>query len=230
MSNKPKVPVVVIIAAVLLIVFGGLSVIGGLCGGGQVGMAAMKAEPAGKIQPGDVIAIQQFFIKEIPGYLPVILTLTFFDMAVGLGQLLCAVGLFKLMPMARLAAILLSVGKLLLSFAGHIYSVIFVFPAQARFVQLNPALPAGQQAPFDQGAATTVVTVVIMVLAIVFQIVIAGTIVFLLCTKSSRDAFAGKSPEPPEDADEKKPRRRYEGYDDDDQPPPPPNTGITDRS
>jgi hypothetical protein len=235
MSDKQKTPGMIIFVGVIMIIVGCWSLVGGVCGGGGIGVAAISKEPPGaqgKVQPGDVGAVHRFFAKEVPGYFAVSLAIVGIDMLFGLGQLVAGIGLLRLNSLARSAAMLLTLGKLLLSFGSHAFQIIFVLPAQERFFQLNPPVPAGQPQPFDINMVMRSLTVVILVITVVIQIAIALTVVIVLNTKNTKAAFAGQSSES-SDEERERPRSRYEGYDDDDdQPPPsarsPGDTGITD--
>jgi hypothetical protein len=233
MSAKAKTPGMVIFVGVILIIVGSWSLIGGLCGGGSMAFIALSPEPPGpkaKGQPPDPAAPQRFIAKEVAGYYAVVFSLMAVDMLFGLGQLFAGIGLLRLSSTARMLAILLTLGKLLVSFGGHAYNLLLVLPAQARFFEANP-MPQGQGAPFDLGAITQAFTAIILVLVIVIQLIVAATILVVLNRKSTRDAFAAASQ--PSTEEDERPRSRYEGYDDDDQPPPSPrspgDTGITDR-
>ncbi|MBI2804637.1 MAG: hypothetical protein HYX68_06590 [Planctomycetes bacterium] len=225
MTQKPKRPATVIIAAVLLILFGTWSLLGGICGAG--GMAILNAMPPqkGKLPAEDPAAPARFIAKEAPGYYPVIFTLMGIDVLLGIGQLATGISLFSLSGIGRYGAMGLTLVKLMVSFAGHAYNLIVVLPLQKRFFEENP-LPQG--APFDAGAFSQGLTGVVLIITIVVQLTITGLIVWLLLSGSARAAFAAAAA-PPEEAEEK-PRSGYE--DDDDYPgstPGRPDTGITDR-
>jgi hypothetical protein len=235
MSDKRKTPGLVIFVGVMMIIVGGWSLFGGLCVGGGMAVAALRKEAPGaqgKIQPGDVGAVHRFFAKEVPGYFAVSFAIVGIDMLFGLGQLFAGIGLFRLSSLARIAAILLTLGKLLLSFGGHAYQIIFVLPAQERFFQLNPPVPAGQPQAFDINTILRSLTMVILVITVLIQIAIAMTVLIVLNTKNTKATFAGESSASSAEEQER-PRSRYEGSDDDDDPPlpkSPGDTGITDRS
>lgn len=234
MPAKVRTPGMITFVGILLIVVGGWSLLGGLCGGGGLAFAALSPDPGGpqaKAMPGDANAVHRFFAKEVPGYFAVTFLVLGIDMLFGLGQLIAGIGLFKLSPLARILAIGLTLGKLLLSLAGHLFQIIFVLPAQKKFFDLNPPLPPGQQAPFDIQTFTQSLTVVILGITVLIQLAIAFTIVLVLMTNKS--AFTAPAVSLDEGGEGS--RSRYEGYDDDDDRPRKPpkfpgDTGITDQS
>src|SRR5438067_2350475 len=90
MPQKPKTPGVVIAAAIILIIVGGFSLVGGTCGGIGMVAAAMSPQQAGPARPGDAMAPMQFFIKEIPTYLAFMMICVILDTLCGIGQLVAA--------------------------------------------------------------------------------------------------------------------------------------------
>jgi hypothetical protein len=211
MPRSPKRPGTVTVAAIILIVLGTLSLVCGVCGAGGTAVMALMPEGAAKGGPGqppDPMAPQRFIAKEVPAYYPVIFASVGLDMMIGLGQLICGIGLLRMSSLSRLLAILLTLVKLVVSLAGHAFSFLLVFPAQSRFFEQNPP-PAN--APFDAAAFGQAFGMGFVVLTIVVQLVIVAVVVLLLSLKGTRDAFASAgSPEPePEE-------RRPTGYDDDD--------------
>jgi uncharacterized membrane protein (DUF485 family) len=169
-------------------------------------------------------AQQEFIAKQAPAYYAVTFTHLGLNLLLSLGQLIAAIGLLSMKPSARTAAIVFTVIKVTLAMLEHVYSAIYVIPAQREFFDLNPP-PQG--APFDVGAFTQMLGSVVLVIAAAFQLGIAGLVIGLLLTRSAREGFdAAAAPPMPE---EEKPRSGYEGYDDDGYNPPPPETGIQDR-
>jgi hypothetical protein len=204
----------VIFVAVILFLVGGWSLLGGCCGTGYLAMlATMPEQPGGKIKGappgGDPGEMQRFMAKEAPGYYPVIFTLSGIDILFGLGQVIAGIGLLRLSSAARIMTIVLTLGKLFFSFAGHAYNVIFVTPAQAKFFEQNP-LPPG--APFDLASFTRAATWLVLGIVVVIQLALVMAIVIPLVMSNVRQAFADAANPP---SLEDGPRRRDTGYDDD---------------
>jgi hypothetical protein len=206
----------VILAAVMLMIVGGFSLIGSICGAGGIAMVAVTPEvPRAKGQPPDPLATQRFIAKEVPGYYPFVVATMTFDLLIGIGQIAAGIALLRMSSLARMAAIVLTLMKLLLSCVGHVYNGVLVMPVQAKFLEENPQVPAS----FTQS-----LTVALLAVTIIFQLAFSALILVPLLLKSTRDAFAAASRPPAEE--EERPRSRYEGYDDEDVPP---ETGITER-
>ncbi len=223
MRHAPQRPGMVLFVAIVVIIVGGLTLVGNLCGGGSMAITAMAPEaPQGKGQPPDGAAIQRFIAKEVPSYIPVSLSIMVVDLFVGIGMLAAGIGLMRMSSLSRMAAIGLTLFKLLLACLGNVYNFVLVMPAQSKFFEANP-LPQG--APFDIAAFTQGATLICLGIVIVIQLAVAAIILIGLNTAGVRAAFAAAGKPPMDDDEDDRPRSRYEGYDDDR----PPETGITDR-
>src|ERR1019366_7596602 len=153
MPAKPKRPGQVIFVAVVLIILGCWSLLGGVCGGGFTAFAAMQPDPGGPAQPGDPFAAQRFLAKEIPGYTATIFVLLFFNMLFGIGELIAGIGLLRMSSAARTLAIVLTVLKLFFSMASNAYNLVYVLPANDKFIREHLIVAqGGQPPPFDLGA------------------------------------------------------------------------------
>jgi hypothetical protein len=230
MPPKSTRPGSVTFVAIVLIILGSLSLLGGVLQIPQL-VVALSVEPAARApgQPPDEAAIHRFLAKEVPGYYAVTLVTAALSCAFGLAQLLVGIALMKLKPGARAWAIWIILAKLLFAFAGNAYQGFVVAPATKGFLAEN-IFPPGQQAPFDIGAFMGAFLLVVLVGSMVFQIAIALTLILVLMSATAKKAFSGVVEPQPDDGEEKEERRRsrHEDYDDDDDRPP--DTGITDRS
>lgn len=216
MPRPPQRPGSVLFAAIVLIIVGTLSLLCDLMGGGMIAVLAAIPAPAAKekvagkaliAEPPDPFAEMRFIAKEAPGYYVFSGVSVGLDLLLGLGQLICGIGLLRMSSSARLMAILLTVVKLLAGFGGHVYNFLYVMPAQARFHELNPPLPGMP----DMASLTQTLGMGMVVIYIVIQLAIALTIVLLLLLPGNRQAFIDAASPQPEEQE-----RRPSGYDDDD--------------
>jgi len=259
MPRKPDRPGSITFVAIVLIILGCLSLLGGLTGGPSLILAAVTADPAPrpKGQPPNGMDLQRMFAKETATYYPVTGGLLLADLLFGVGQIVCGVGLLKMNAARRVPAILVTLGKMLFSFANHAYQMLVLGPVTARFFQEAMVMPPGpqgqqQQMPFDLGMFMQAAMGIGVAITVVIQLAIFLTITLILMSAGTKAAFAAAAAPAPLDEDggkEERRRSRYEGYEDEDDgsrsppdtgitgqdlpprsPKPPPDTGITDRS
>jgi hypothetical protein len=223
-------PGVVIAAAVLLFIFGGISVLAGCCG---VVSEAMQETIQGMIpQPPAVqgkkpVNVHRLIAEEVPSKVYVLITFNSFNLILGVVKIIVGIGLLKMSSPARMLAFIVAGLTIFATIVESLYNAIVLMPAmQKAFAeQMKNAPPM----PFDFGQLMQGSSWVGTALAILVSMGIWLTVIFLLSGEKVRTAFAEASL-PPEI--EERSRSRYEGYDDDDQLPPPkspPDTGITDR-
>ncbi len=233
MPRTPQRPGTVLSAAIILIIVGTWSLLAGVCGAGSIAVLAAIPEPKEKAMPGqppDAMAPMRFVAKEVPGYYVFAGVSLGLDTLLGLGQLFCGLGLLRMSSRARTVAILLTLAKLFLSFGGQAFNFIFVFPAQARFYELNPA-PPGMP---DMASFSQTLGIGAVVFGMVIQLAIVGAILLLLLLPGTRQAFVDAALPQPEE--EPKRRSGYEDEEDDGygsssaKPKSPPETGFSDRS
>lgn len=226
---KPQRPGVVTAAAILLLVFGSLGIIGGVCGG--AGLAVMfsldKLLPPKPANQPDVfmgIRILPKLASEAPGYVPIMVGTTAFHLILSIAGIIAGIGAFKLKPSARTVGMSVAIGMIVLNLLSSVYQMAVVQPAQNRLMVQE--LGVG---PIPGGEASTVMTGVMLLFQVLFSAGIWLTVFFLLNSARSRDAFAGKWPLQNAEDDRwgERPRSPYAGYDDDGNPPGPPQTGIT---
>ena len=225
MSYTPKRPGLVTFVAVVLIILGSLSLLGGVCGGAATVFMALQPEPAAPPAPGDIMAPmaqqQHFMAKEVPAYTATQFGILFLELLFGAGQLIAGIGLLRLSPAARMLALFLTVTKLLYALAHHAYQLIFILPAASKLQQQMMAdmqKMAGPNAPppppIDIGGLTQAMGMIGVGCTFAVQLTIAIMILIVLNMQTTKDAFAGISPGGlPEDDDRL--RSRLKGYDED---------------
>ncbi len=231
MEARPNSPPSVITAAVLLLIYGGLLLVCGMCGagGGALGMAMQD-------KGGDQARIQAMMDKDAPGHQFVqwgSLALNFLVafMIIGAG-----IGVLRWSPIGRMTAYLGIVLDLLVSCGSNIYQIVFIMPVTEKFLaeaMLQQQKQGGPPPPFDIGALATGAGIFGVVLVVVVKLGFLVPAAICLNTAGARAAFSGQLKGPPSD-DDRDWGSRSSGYDDGYNPPSPPrspgDTGITDRS
>lgn len=237
MPATPKRPGTVLGAAILLLIFGTFSLLGGVCGGASILLVEtlsnlLPKPPAGpQGQQQDPMAALKQLIKEAPGYVPVTVGSSALTSLIGLLAIIAGIGILKMNPTARSLGIMVAVCFILLALVMSGYNFAFVVPISVQVADDQaknqpPGMP-------DMSGINKALVYVGSVVGFIFQVVIWGLIILLLRSQGARDAFAGKTI----DEEEKKDDRHltaYSGYDDDDPPAPSPrkpssDTGFTDR-
>lgn len=215
MHQTAKPPGSVVGAAVLLMIYGGMSMACVVCAGASF----FIDDPDGM---NDKVA------KEVPSYVAVEIASAAISIMTGLGMIVAGLGVLKLMRPARLAAYFLCVVEILQVLAHCAYSAILVIPAYNRIFALEaPNMP---ELGFNFANAMSASMWVGVSLNVIVTLVFCTAVIVLLSKATARAAFATDYFEPPPGT-----RPRYEGYEDeDDLPPPrppegPPDTGITGR-
>ena len=204
MSYQPKTPGVVMGAAILLFIYGGLTMVCGSCSG--VLLAANQNDPQG---------VKEMLAKEAPGYMIVQIGNLGVGLLFGLLMILAGVGLLQLMPIARWGTFAILAVKILQNIAISAYGAIYIFPTTQRIMAQQMQNPNQPPLPFDIGMIFSGSMRVGLVLELLIVFVYILIIIILLNLKSSRDAFSGVS-QPDPDEEEHEPRPRHSGYDDDD--------------
>ena len=240
MPATPKRPGTILGAAILLLIFGVYSLLGGICGGIFVlnpeavtealsNLLPKAPGPQGKEQ--DVFAPQRQVAKEAPAYTPVMVASSGVTSLLGLLAVIAGIGALRMKPSARSLGIFVALTEILATLIQSGYNIAFVIPITARVTaEQNQERPPGMP---DMSGFTNGALYGGAIFGILFTIVIWGIVLMLLRSKSATDAFAGKFPEDPPTSGETEPSR-YEGYEDDDRARPAPpklpgDTGITDR-
>lgn len=236
MPATPKRPGTILGAAILLLIFGVYSILGGVCGG----IVILTPDAIGNLmpkQPGvqgkaqDPLAPQRQVALEAPAYVPFALGFTGFTVLLGLLATIAGIRALKMAPAARSLGVFVAIAVILSTLVQTGYNFAYVIPITARVTaEQQKERPPGMP---DMSGVTTGAMYGGAIFGVIFNIVIWGIVIMLLRSKSATDAFAGKFPE--ELTSEQEKPSRYEGYDDDDpvrRPPPPKSpgdTGITDR-
>jgi hypothetical protein len=218
MLIEKKKPGGLLFVAIVLIILGGLALLSGVVSGGMNAIYAFQEPAPGPIRPGDGAAIQRFFAKEVPGYTAFLFVGIVLGLVFGGGQLAAGIGLLKLKLWARTLAICLTLVKVLVLFIEVGYSVALVLPAQQKFFEQNPIVPAGGPAPpFDVVMFAQVFAYILLAGMVAVQLTLAGLILIFLNTASTKAALTGQPVKSlsadDEEKGEEKPHARYEGYD-----------------
>jgi hypothetical protein len=208
---KQKRPGAVTALAIVFIVFGALGLLSGCCGFIRIGMNQASAAdrklateavgPFGRgFNPPPAPDINDYYAKYAPGYLAYqILTTAASALASG-ALLVGGIGLLNLWPWARVLALAYAGYAALSSFATVVYSLIFLAPANAKFIeevrrwQLTYRPPGrGWVYVVDDNWAYWGIplTIAVAVLTLGF----AGLIVLVLLSRSAALAFGGRPPQ-----------------------------------
>ena len=216
MSYQAKAPGAVVTASVLLTIYGALLLICGICGGAGLAMDDANA---------------QAMMKDVPGFTAMRFVAIASTLLVAITMIVCGVGLSQLMAPARIGAYLVLIYQIFFLLMHNIYQMVFVFPATERMVALQMQNQP-QPPPFNIANFITGAVWVIAVLGILFHLAFILPTLLLLSSKSSRDAFSGRSQPDLDEDRERRPRRDEYDDDDDDEdrpksrPKSPGDTGI----
>jgi hypothetical protein len=223
---KPKRPGVVLAAAIMLFVFGGIAVLG-LCGTAFPYLMAGQAQPKKVGNQPNFIDPTPILLTEEPVVTGVLTGFTIFGAILGIAKIWAGVGILQLKPTARKVGIALAILTILVTIAQSVYTALCFFPAYLRIFARENAPEIANFQGLIEGVlwGSTVIS-------IIGSIAVWLTLILLLNSRRARNAFAGISDEP--ETPEREPRPRYDGYDDeDDYPRSSPSsseeTGITDR-
>ncbi len=231
MSYAPHRPGLAIAAAVLLIIFGSLGMLGAFCGGG--GMLLQQAfQPPGGAgeEQGFVGPVDPQVAKEVPSA-PAVETSAFvLNLLLSVAMIVAGVGILRIQPRARVLAMVVAVADILVTVAHTAYSVMLILPVENRLLDEEAKnMPA--EVPFDLFGIIKSAMWGGAALNVIFTLAIWITVLFMLNSKSVRAAFADEL-EPAEPPWREDSRSRYDDYDDDLPPPSRKATGdkgITDR-
>jgi hypothetical protein len=227
---KPKRPGVVLAAAVMLFIFGGISVL-------EICLAALPYLTPGPAQakqagPGNIPELVEptpKLLAEEPVLMGVLAGFAVVGALLGVAKIWAGLGILRLRPAARTAGMALAFLSILLGIAQSAYSALYYIPAYLRiFVQENVPPITDFLWLFEAGLWGVTIVSAIGTIAIWL------TVILLLNSRRAHNAFAGISNEL-DLAPEPEPRPRYEGYEDEEDyprsaPPSTGDTGITDRS
>jgi hypothetical protein len=232
MANTRKRPGVVLAAAIMLFIFGGLAVLGSFCGiAGELLQGVMPKPPV--IQGQKPFDPNREINEKVPSKIFVESSFHVLNLILGMVKIFAGIGLLRMAAWARVTTFIAAGLSIFGTIALSAYQAIFIIPISNQVVadQLKNAPPM----PFDFGQFMLGFMWIAVVLGVVFSLAIWLTVIFLLSGAKVRAAFAAAaSDSPDQDEEDERSRSRYEGYDDDDRPRPAPkspgDTGITDRS
>lgn len=207
MARAYGIPGVVIAAAVIMFVYGGLLLLCVTCSG--ISLAA---------KPPDHMGLQEALDKEAPGHNIVPVVVMGFNFLFAVGFIAAGFGVLWHSQIARYATYLICLAIFLITLASTIYNAVVVSPVTERVMQRHMFQQApGQRPPIDMGPFLVGGRILGIMIALGIPLLFCAPIVILLSVKSARDAFAGKIPAPPAEDEER--RSRYRGDDDDYRPP-----------
>jgi hypothetical protein len=183
MPGKPKTPGLVIAAAVLLFIYGGLMLTCSSCGVAQMVMVAAAPAP----QQEDLLAQERELTKRIPSYAPMEACAHVFNIVLGVIMIVAGFGALYLQPFARFAGSGAMAADLLMTCSHGTYTAVVVFPVNDQILEEQM-----QNAPIDLVGMFQAVTWGSLAFGFVFTLVFCVLILWFLNAKKSRDAFAGK--------------------------------------
>jgi hypothetical protein len=210
MSETPKRPGVVLAAAIILFIFGGLSLLG------IFGAIIPYVTPARGAAPQRIGNQPAFvdptpkLVQEEPALMGVITAFSVFGALLGAVKIWAGIGILQLRPSARVLGIIVSAITILLSIVQSTHSALFFVPAYLRLFR--------QENPPEIGNFTGLVEAIFWIatgLGIVVSIALWLTVILLLNCQRSRNAFAGITDEPLEER-KRESHSRYEDYEEDD--------------
>ena len=217
MPEPIKRPGTVMFVAIVLFVTGGVYLLNSLGTSAFTAFVAANPEPANpnaKVEPGNVMANQRFFIKEIPFYVPSILAFCAIDFLLGATKIFLGRQVLRLRSWARLGTIAFVVFELCYLLAYKAYTAIIIIPAQVEFTRLHPIeVPGGGPAPVDLATMTQITLYAGLGCTVFMELLAAMLISLPLTMATTKAAFAGTLDVDVEPLPER-PRTRYAGYDD----------------
>jgi hypothetical protein len=223
MSQSPRTPGAIIGAAIIMFIYGGLLLMCVLCSG--LGLVVKD--------PGDPMGLEAMMDKEAPGHQIIQIGSVGFNFLFAISFFACGLGILWLNQIARFGTYLICLGVVLVTAAGAVYNVVYLFPIQERAIAQH--MQAQGPAPFDINALMKGSMAAGLCIAIGIPFVFCLPIMILISVKSARMAFAGQYAPALSDDDDyhREPREpnRDDGYGSkrrsDDAPP---DTGFRDHS
>jgi hypothetical protein len=207
MSEKPKRPGVVLAAAIILFVFGGIAVaeIAGAVFPYLASPAEIEKKELNKLTLTDPTPT---LVAEEPALMAVSAAFTVMGAIIGVVKIWAGAGVLRLKPSARTAGIIVAVVTILLSIMQGIHSALYVIPAYVRVFSRDNVPEIAEYAGLIEGLFWVSTGVQLIGSIALWLIVIC-----LLNHPRSRNAFAGISDESIEETPAE-PASQYSGYDD----------------
>jgi hypothetical protein len=203
-------PASITVIAILHFVFGGLGVLGGVCGG------AMQIGGGGKMfnfgLSGQQAAQQQQLQEDMeramesaPGAQAVQYGTIGFDLIISLTMIVSAVGLLKMRPWGRHLSILYAMMSIGLKLFVVVYAVAFTIPALNNFLDSRPPSGQAEQMAFTMIRVIVIGAPVLQLLFMIYPIIV----LIIMFRPGLAAAFRGEAAE--RDFDD---RFRADGQDD----------------
>lgn len=226
MVSIAKRPGTLTFVAVVLFGFAAISSLSALSTGFYSINIAVNPKPANaaqKIEIGDTAAMMRAIADEIPGYVAISLAIVVLDLLFAAGQFYCAMGILRLRPSARKAAIWLILVRLLYVLGYDGFETFVVVPIYVRVFEQGmlaqmPAQGAPPMQMFSQ--IMSIMLYAMMAIKAFVEIFAAFLMIILLSTMKAKNAFAGVDDTPEttltEDRERQQERERtqYSGYED----------------
>jgi hypothetical protein len=221
MNPPRKRPGIVMVAALLLLIFGFYGLIQGAFSLANLALGEVLPNPGGQ----DNMVV--FLAKEEPSYPLAEGSSAVVRLLLAVAGIVAGIGAIKLRPGARKLGMAVAVGNLLLVLVYSAYFVIFLLPPTNRFFeqQIKAAVAPQGAPPPEFGAFLKFLVGGAIIFGSLFSMALWLTVFFLLRSQKSRDAFAGTLAAEPPALPEEHIRSPYTGYEDGE--PRPPETGIT---
>jgi hypothetical protein len=209
------------VIAILNFIFGGLGLIGSLCGGVAfvVGAALLQSLPPGPAgTPNPAQELTKFF-QSIPGYIPFMIVSLILGAIMGVVLIVAGVGLLQMRNWGRITSIVYAIAMIIISLFNLGYNLAVVSPAMAKFQEemLAKAAKAGPGAPPAPNPGGQIGGAIGGVFGLIFSIAYSVVILIVLNLPGIRRAFAraGSGDRRGDDLDDEVARR----WGDDDPPP-----------
>jgi hypothetical protein len=130
---RPR-PLTIDVVAILNFVFGTSTILGSICGGGNILFMILMANsgmippmPGG--QPNPAVAQADLYTNKIPGFIPFVTVSLTLSLIMGVVIIFAGVGLFRLKPWARRLCVIWCVYTIISVTVGTIYNLMLVNPA-----------------------------------------------------------------------------------------------------
>ncbi len=174
--------------AILNFLFGGIGIVGTLCGGAMYFIFINLPDT----QPGqpEFPNAMKFLSKEIPGYTAYMTASMVVGFALATALVLAGIGLLGMRPWARATCIVYAVMTIIVQLVGFYYTMTYISPAMERWSQqivrnLPPGMPNIGANPFFQNITAA--------MGLVFSVGYAVALLIIMFLPRVSAAFAGRS-------------------------------------
>jgi hypothetical protein len=139
-----------VVIAIFHLIFGGLALLGMICGGvliaASVSMMANMPKPAGQPAPPDPFEEYKYLNDHLPGYYAYLGGTGVIAVVASIVLVVAGIGLLKMRPWARVASIVYGVAEIVIGLGSLVYNLVFVAPLsvdyQAEVSKRTPGAPS----------------------------------------------------------------------------------------